>query len=547
MADTPETALPPPPSDRTGQPADVGATEDLTSAASPQVSPLSQPGYDVSQALSDELSSLRSDLPGYTPPDTSAQDAQIEKYQHTAEESEKLAEGITAERSAKEEKFATELSAQDAQYNQLFAQHPARQVFYGASLQAAPLMSMLAVLGGKAAGLSGRAMLGAMNGMMEGLNTGSEEQYQQHLDAWKQQIAAYKERHEQQLEIYNLMLDAYKGRADAALKARDFALDMTKDTMDERDKVIKNSIDIFRARTDALTDVDKLALLFSKEKARVFQQQPNQAEVDAIGNYQLPPRTGRAGDAIMSAVAAKYPHYDATTYASKAKLLASFAAGKDAGTLDSINTVVAHLQQLKGLTAALNSGNVQLINSWRNKIRTWLGSDAPTNFAAVRDLASAEVNKMVTGGPGAEEDRKQARKTFLDAASPSQLIGATDQVSGLLVGRLDPIAVRFQAVTQLPESVFASRLTPETQALWRAHHGQGPTGNPAQAPAPGQPRPAAGRPATSPGGAPQTPAQPPQAGAQPPRGPRTIQAGAIAVLDGVKYRKGEDGKWYTVQ
>jgi hypothetical protein len=245
-----------------GQTPDVGAEVDLTSGASQ----LAQPGYDPSEALSDELSSLRSDLPGYEPPNTSAQDAQIAKYQHTAEESEKLAEGLTNQRSDQEEKFAQELHQQDAQYEQLFSQFPSRQVFYSAGLQSAPLISILGVLGGKASGISGRAMLGAMNGMMEGINSGSEENYQHHLEAWKQQIAAYKERHEQQLEIYNMMLAAYKDRADAHIKARDFALDMTKDTMDERDKVIKNSIDIFKARTEALTNVDKLALLFGQKQ-----------------------------------------------------------------------------------------------------------------------------------------------------------------------------------------------------------------------------------------------------------------------------------------
>jgi len=146
--------------------------------------------------------------------------------------------------------------------------------------------------------------------------------------------------------------------------------------------------------------------------------------VQAILDYRAQPYQGASarsgpGASIMAEVYRRDPSYDATQFPAKSAALKSLTSGKDGQTIDQTNTAIQHLQQLKGLAGALQSGDVQLINQARQAYQTATGNAAPTNFNAVRALAAGEVNKIATGTPGAEGDREAARAIFDPKASPA--------------------------------------------------------------------------------------------------------------------------------
>lgn len=201
-----------------------------------------------------------------------------------------------------------------------------------------------------------------------------------------------------------------------------------------------------------------------------------QEQAQAIAAYRQAPFTGNAARspqaaAVMKAVYQLNPTYDATQFGAKGAAVRSFMAGKDGQTLDSVNTAVAHLQQLRDLSAALQNGNMTAINAARQTVSRWFGSDVPTNFDAVRNLAAGEVNKIATGGPGAEGDRDAARNSFLSSASPQQLTGAIDNVTGLMAGRLNSVRLRFRNATKMGDDDFDQMLLPETRAAMASHGG----------------------------------------------------------------------------
>jgi hypothetical protein len=194
--------------------------------------------------------------------------------------------------------------------------------------------------------------------------------------------------------------------------------------------------------------------------------------VDAIGTYRAMPYNSMArsgpGPTIMAEVMRRYPGYDTTGYAGKVAAVKSFDAGKDSNTVDAINTAVSHLDQLKTLVPALNSGDVQLINQAKAAYQRATGQAAPTNAETVANIASAEINKVVTGGPGAEDDRNVARSMLnVIKQSPDQAAGAIDQLQGLMAGRLNSIALRYKQATKMDN--FGDRLAPETKAALQRH------------------------------------------------------------------------------
>lgn len=194
--------------------------------------------------------------------------------------------------------------------------------------------------------------------------------------------------------------------------------------------------------------------------------------VQAILDYRAAPFGGASarsgpGASIMAEVNRRDPTYDASQYPAKAAALKSLTSGKDGQTLDQTNTAVQHLTQLKGLLAALNTGDIQVINQAKQAYQTATGNPAPTNAAVVANMAAGEVNKVVTGGPGAEGDRDLSRAAVQLKGSPEQQQGAMDQIIGLMAGRLNSTRNRFQQ-SHLG-TTFDNMLLPETKAALASH------------------------------------------------------------------------------
>lgn len=194
--------------------------------------------------------------------------------------------------------------------------------------------------------------------------------------------------------------------------------------------------------------------------------------VQAILDYRASPFAGASarsgpGAAIMAEVNRRDPTYDASQYPAKAAALKSLTSGKDGTTLDQTNTAVQHLTQLKGLLSALNTGDIQIINQARQAYQTATGNAAPTNAALVGNMAAGEVNKVVTGGPGAEGDRDLARAAIQLKGSPQQQGEAMDNIIGLMAGRLNSTRNRFQQ--NHLGTTFDNMLLPETKAALAVH------------------------------------------------------------------------------
>lgn len=107
-------------------------------------------------------------------------------------------------------------------------------------MSVAPYLIGLAALGGKVAGLHAKTMLGATNGMVQGLIKGSDQAYADNKKRYDDAYQKWADQFNQQKKIYDEMRQVYKGRIDADLRALEFARKATGDAHKVTQDDVKN-------------------------------------------------------------------------------------------------------------------------------------------------------------------------------------------------------------------------------------------------------------------------------------------------------------------
>lgn len=161
-------------------------------------------------------------------------------------------------------------------------------------LSLAPFLIGLTALGGKAAGLHARVMLGATNGMMQGMLKGNEQKYQDEKKKYDDAYQRWYDKFTMQQKLYAEMRQVYKGRIDADIKALDFARkatgDQEKTSMDSFKKWLQSQQlgQRFQAENDkvdhnkALEDIARQKVDAAKQKQAQKQNEHTKGVTDSI-------------------------------------------------------------------------------------------------------------------------------------------------------------------------------------------------------------------------------------------------------------------------
>lgn len=205
-----------------------------------------------------------------------------------------------------------------------------------------------------------------------------------------------------------------------------------------------------------------------QNKTKNFNPEDVSQMVDLVGQYKVPPPSGYAlrspwGQAVMSALAERYPQYNGQEFKSRQQALAKFTSGKQGDTVRSLSVSLDHLGVLSQAADALKNGNVQAFNKLAQGLAEQTGSAVPTNFESVKSIVADEVTKAVLGGPGGVGDREKAQAIFDKVKSPEQLAGAIDQVKALMKGQLRGMKRQYEQATGMKD--FDRFLSPAAQGL----------------------------------------------------------------------------------
>lgn len=414
--------------------------------------------------------------PQYTPPDTSAQDTAIANYRAQATAAEGQLEGQERGAADLSAGMAGKLGQEQQQLDQLFQKYPTSQVAYGTAMSVAPVIGILTALGGKASGISGQAMLGALTGMVTGLNEGAQDKYKESLEKWKEEMQKLKDQHAEQLEIYKVMLDAYSGRADAAQKARDFALSMTHDAMDEKKALQTQSLEIFKLKEQQITQLERATMSFQVAEQRLQlekeKQEKQAASAQAIDlaateylNTGHMPSMGFGGTEVRMQVLDRAaqkaqemggPQAVAVNQAIYKSTAAELQ--KVQGQEGNVMAYEANATKQMDMVLALNNqvprSQVPAINKAILAGQTEIeGDPQATKLMNAVLTASTEYAKVMSGGTGSaaassDASRKEAQRLMEASMNPQQLAAVIQQEKQSMRNRIQGFAETRQQLQQ---------------------------------------------------------------------------------------------------
>lgn len=146
-----------------------------------------------------------------------------------------------------------------------------------------------------------------------------------------------------------------------------------------------------------------------------------------VADYQVPFTSavarlpGPARDALLAQVKAINPNFQASNFDTYKGTERAFTSGKEATSANALNTMMGHLGTLEEATAALNNGDIQLLNKIGNAIGVQTGKDPVVAFKTIVNRVGPEIAKAYIGGGGGQEERKKIEEDFSPNASPQQI------------------------------------------------------------------------------------------------------------------------------
>lgn len=161
----------------------------------------------------------------------------------------------------------------------------------------------------------------------------------------------------------------------------------------------------------------------------------------AEGRMAMPAKPTPLQQQLIAAAGQYDPTFDATDFNKRSGTAKDFASGQSAKAITSINTATSHLSSLSDQMDALHNGDIPLVNSISNWIKTNTGQSAPTTATETRDAVANELRKVfaTTGGGGLEE-LKDWQSHFPINGSPTQQKDAIRQAVDLMQPRMESLA-----------------------------------------------------------------------------------------------------------
>lgn len=187
-----------------------------------------------------------------------------------------------------------------------------------------------------------------------------------------------------------------------------------------------------------------------------------------IANYDMAPLSSVAmlkpyGIAVMNEVAKQNPEYDAKFYNSAKSAKQSFASGKNGQGVRMANSGTSHLLTLEALGNALDNGDIKAANEIKNMISNQFGGVEISGYEAAAKVVGDEINKFISGGPGAQDDRAAYAKTLSAAKGTAARTAAINALKGLMVGQLHSYKRQYETETRSKD--FGDKLEPEVADL----------------------------------------------------------------------------------
>lgn len=200
------------------------------------------------------------------------------------------------------------------------------------------------------------------------------------------------------------------------------------------------------------------------------------AQVKALAEGRMAFPTGFAMkspqmQALLQAVGQYDPSFDAINYNARAATRKSFTSGKDAQTINSLNTALGHVGDFLDAAKNLNNSSFTPLNAVENYIASATGNPNVNQFKAAQTALSGEILKAFNNGHITEGELKALRDQMSANASPAQLRGVATMFGHLLQSKIEALGENYSRGMGTVQNGM-NLLNPHAQAVMNNLMGQ---------------------------------------------------------------------------
>jgi hypothetical protein len=188
----------------------------------------------------------------------------------------------------------------------------------------------------------------------------------------------------------------------------------------------------------------------------------------AEGRMAVSPMMARTpqGQSLLAAVTQYDPTFDQIDFNARNKTRQGFTSGKEAATVNSLNTLAGHLGDLQESANALNNSSLTPLNSVLNYVEDKTGDPRLKNFNTAKDAVTGELVKAFNGGHITDAELKQYRENLDSASSPQQLQSVIQRIAGLVQSKTGALEDQYKKGMGLAENA-GTFLSPKAQEVYQ--------------------------------------------------------------------------------
>lgn len=173
------------------------------------------------------------------------------------------------------------------------------------------------------------------------------------------------------------------------------------------------------------------------------------------------------------------PTFDAANYNARNKARTDFTSGKSAQTINALNTVIGHIDNLRQKADALNNfheGDLSIAttaaNRFKNALKNQSGTGAVPSFETTKKAVTDELTRTWRQAGGTEADIKSWGENIANSNTPEAMSEVLKTMAGLLESKLS--ASQSQRDTVLGKAgADIPIITPQSRAILDRLQGKG--------------------------------------------------------------------------
>lgn len=172
---------------------------------------------------------------------------------------------------------------------------------------------------------------------------------------------------------------------------------------------------------------------------------------------------------MLSTVAQYDPTFDQVNYNGRVAVRKGFTSGKEAQSLNALNTVMGHLNDMDKAGEALNNTDYPLINQAMNAVGANVSPDLKSRlnaFNLTRQAVASEMERAYRGTGGNVTEIEAWKKTLDNADSPQAIRASIKQGVQLLASKVEALGAQYSKGLGTTKEGL-QLLDPKAQAIYQ--------------------------------------------------------------------------------